>query len=109
MRHRDRLGAHRDAGLRRLSTLTWRATLLSAVGVVGFMNLFNHAAATTTAATKPSPGHGAGSQADAAARAAAMPSASPTGKQAKAGSATPNAARSTAHRQRMPPNQQGCV
>jgi hypothetical protein len=77
MRYRDRLSVHRDAGLRKLSTLTWRATLLSAVGVVGFMNLFNHAAATTAAqATKPSPGPAPGSQANAAARTSATPSAS---------------------------------
>ena len=99
MRHRHRLSAQWDAGLRRLSTLTWRATLLSAVGVVGFMNLFNHAAATTTAqSTKPSPGSRAGSQADAAAQASPTPSPSSTSTQGhnKANrGASPRAARST--------------
>src|SRR5215470_7358255 len=83
MRYPDRLGAHRDAGLRRLSTLTWRATLLSTVGVVGFMNLFSHAAATTAAqATKPSPGPRPGFQANAAARISATPSLGRSSKQA---------------------------
>src|SRR5262249_18993527 len=61
MRRRDRLSAHRDNSLRRLSTLTWRAGLLSAVGVFGLMNLFNHMAGTTAvtqakAATPTGPG-----------------------------------------------------
>src|SRR5579875_1007430 len=56
MRQRDRLGAQRDDGLRRLSTLTWRASLLSVVGLVGFMNLFHSSAAPAAApAATPAP------------------------------------------------------
>ena len=39
MRHRH-ASARRDSGLRRLSRLTWRATLLSAVTAVGMATLF---------------------------------------------------------------------
>ena len=55
MRQQDRLRARRDRGLRKVSTLTWRATLLSAVGLVGFMNLFNHLAPSTAATAPTSP------------------------------------------------------
>jgi len=54
-------GAARSAGLRRLSRLTWRATQLSAVTVVGFATLFARTApaqtadqATTAPSTEPS-------------------------------------------------------
>jgi hypothetical protein len=42
-------GAARSAGLRRLSRLTWRATQLSAVTVVGFATLFARTAPAQTA------------------------------------------------------------
>ena len=49
MRHQDRLLAERDDGLRRLSRLTWRATQLSAVAVVGIATLFARTATATPA------------------------------------------------------------
>ena len=58
MRHRDH-AARRDSGLKRLSVLTWRATLLSTVAAFGLAILFGrtaqHAAGQTTTPVVQSP------------------------------------------------------
>ena len=64
MKHRN-LSVRRDAGLRRLSRLTWRATLLSVVAAFGLATLFArtaaHSAAGTTSASQSSTSTSGGS------------------------------------------------
>jgi hypothetical protein len=67
----DPRSARRDAGLRRVSRLTWRAALLSAVGMVGFVSLFHHSADVATAASQASARPGVASSGSAVGRAGA--------------------------------------
>jgi hypothetical protein len=88
MRHRN-LRAHRDAGLRRLSRLTWRAALLSLVTAFGIATLFAKTAVHYVSTTSPGTQSSAGQTAtgSSASSGASVPSgASPSSGQAAASS-----------------------
>ena len=80
MRHRN-LSVSRDAGLRRLSRLTWRATLLSVVAAFGMTTLFAKTAAHSVAGTTSGTTSSAGQS----------PSATPASSGTPTGSGSPSA------------------
>jgi hypothetical protein len=93
MRHRN-LRAHRDAGLRRLSRLTWRAALLSLVTAFGIATLFAKTAVHYVSTTSPGTQSSAGQTAtgSSASSGASVPSgASPSSGQAAASSGAASA------------------
>lgn len=76
MRHRN-LRAGRDSGIRRLSRLTWRATLLSVVTAFGMTTLFAKTAPSAVGTTS-GPSTSAGTSAPQPSASGTSPSASPS-------------------------------
>ena len=76
MRHRDTAGAERQDGLKRLSTLTWRITQISALATVAFATLFTRSAPVAASTPAPAPGGSASPGASASPSSSPSPSAS---------------------------------
>jgi len=100
MRHRS-LTAGRDSGLRRLSRITWRTTLLSVVTAFGMATLFsktaNSAAGTASSAqTRTSSGQSTGPSASPSASGSSRsPSPSASARKSARATASPTAAPTT--------------